>query len=551
MKRFFNQYPIILIILISGILYIPFLGKVHLFDWDEVNFAEISREMIASGNYMQPQINYMPFYEKPPLFMWMQVLSMKVFGINEFAARFPNALFGIIVLCSLFIIGKRHFSTRMAWFWVLSMGASLTPHFYFKTGLIDPVFNFFIFHSIYSFCYLFVWKEHSTKQNLLQTFLSALFAALAVMTKGPVALILIIGTLGLGWILLKFKNLPNIGYTILWIPLVLILSGLWFLYETHLHGSKYMTEFITYQIRLFQTEDAKHGGTLLFHPTALLLGCFPASIFMWSAFKKEILETNRFNAIFFKIMLSCFITVLLVFSVVQTKIIHYSSMDYYPMTFFSAIGLAYLTKKHLSFHKIQSILLYAIGAIWSIALIFTPIAGINLEKIKPYIHDTNFLLQLDTPIEWNLWAILFGLMFGVLYFYGLILIHKKKIEKGVLALFMACIICIQTLMLYYVPRIEKMVQGSLIEFCQEHKKEDANQCALYMKSYAMFYYSERTPFQNVEDTFKHLHYLYLPIQKDCYFFLRTIDTAKLDRSMGPKMNKLYNKNGFTFYKREK
>ncbi|GAB1441405.1 hypothetical protein MASR2M39_02390 [Ignavibacteriales bacterium] len=84
------------IILISAILFLPFLGDVHLFDWDEINFAEASREMIETGDYLRVHIDYEPFYEKPPLFFWIQVLSMKMFGVNEFAARFPNAMFGIV-----------------------------------------------------------------------------------------------------------------------------------------------------------------------------------------------------------------------------------------------------------------------------------------------------------------------------------------------------------------------------------------------------------------------------------------------------------------------
>ena len=78
----------LLIVLIASLLFIPFLGHVHLFDWDEINFAEAAREMIVSKNYLSVQIDYLPFWEKPPLFIWMQVLSMKVFGINEFAASF-------------------------------------------------------------------------------------------------------------------------------------------------------------------------------------------------------------------------------------------------------------------------------------------------------------------------------------------------------------------------------------------------------------------------------------------------------------------------------
>ena len=60
------------IIILSGIIFfIPFLGKVHLFDWDEINFAESAREMIVTGNYHRVQINFQPFWEKPPLFFWL------------------------------------------------------------------------------------------------------------------------------------------------------------------------------------------------------------------------------------------------------------------------------------------------------------------------------------------------------------------------------------------------------------------------------------------------------------------------------------------------
>src|SRR3954468_6465930 len=94
-----------IIIAASVLLFVPFLGKVHLFDWDEINFAECAREMIVSGNYVTPTINFQPFWEKPPLFIWMQVLSMKAFGINEFSARLPNAICGITTLLILYSIG--------------------------------------------------------------------------------------------------------------------------------------------------------------------------------------------------------------------------------------------------------------------------------------------------------------------------------------------------------------------------------------------------------------------------------------------------------------
>ena len=92
----------LIIIVASALLFIPFLGQVHLFDWDEINFAECAREMIVSKDYLRMQIDFKPFYEKPPLFIWLQVLSMKMFGVNEFAARFPNAVAGMLTLIALF-----------------------------------------------------------------------------------------------------------------------------------------------------------------------------------------------------------------------------------------------------------------------------------------------------------------------------------------------------------------------------------------------------------------------------------------------------------------
>jgi 4-amino-4-deoxy-L-arabinose transferase-like glycosyltransferase len=113
-------------VLTASLLFIPFAGGVHLFDWDEINFAECAREMIVSHDYLNVQINFRPFWEKPPLFIWMQVLSMKAFGINEFAARFPNALAGIVSLLFIFNIGKKLYDSRFGMWWVVVYAGSIS-----------------------------------------------------------------------------------------------------------------------------------------------------------------------------------------------------------------------------------------------------------------------------------------------------------------------------------------------------------------------------------------------------------------------------------------
>ena len=114
-----TAWPLLLILAIAACFFIPFLGAVHLFDWDEINFAESAREMLVTGNYSKVQIDYHPFWEKPPLFFWLQAMSMHVFGVNEFAARFPNAVTGIITLITFFLIGRKLYDEKFGWLWVL------------------------------------------------------------------------------------------------------------------------------------------------------------------------------------------------------------------------------------------------------------------------------------------------------------------------------------------------------------------------------------------------------------------------------------------------
>jgi len=142
---------ILSIILLGICFYFPFLGGVPLFDWDEINFAESAREMILTENYSHVQIDFKPFWEKPPLFFWMQTAAMHLFGINEFAARFPNAWVGVLTLLTLFLIGKKLKDNTFGFIWALMYLGAFTPHLYFKSGIIDPTFNLCIFLGIYFF----------------------------------------------------------------------------------------------------------------------------------------------------------------------------------------------------------------------------------------------------------------------------------------------------------------------------------------------------------------------------------------------------------------
>jgi 4-amino-4-deoxy-L-arabinose transferase-like glycosyltransferase len=109
------------------------------------------------------------------------------FGINEFAARLPNAIAGIITVILLFRLGRHWMNHRFGVLWALSYMGSILPTLYHKSGIIDPWFNLFIFAGIAS------WYEGSQSKwsGSKWYWVSGLMSGLAIMTKGPVGPLLI------------------------------------------------------------------------------------------------------------------------------------------------------------------------------------------------------------------------------------------------------------------------------------------------------------------------------------------------------------------------
>ncbi|MDQ3192315.1 MAG: glycosyltransferase family 39 protein [Bacteroidota bacterium] len=540
----------LLIIIISALLFIPNLGAVHLFDWDEINFAECAREMIVTGNYSQVIINYEPFWEKPPLFFWMQVIAMKFFGMNEFAARFPNAICGILTLLAVFNIGAKHFNQKMALFWMLAFAGSFLPHFYFKSGIIDPWFNLFIFLGIYYFVnyssqYIVKFER---KKHIFQLLFSAFFIGLAVLTKGPVAL-LIFGLCFMVYLLIsRFKKFFTFQDLFIWGFIVLLTGSSWFLIEIARGRFDIVVEFFEYQVRLFNTQDAGHGGPFFYHFIVLLIGCFPASILAIRAFSKTG-PSNSFENYFKTWMIVLFWVVLILFSIVKTKIVHYSSLTYFPITFLAAWSFNYILEGKLIWKKWMTFLTGFIGIVLGVAITLMPfIAKYKQEIIDSGIIKDDFALaNLQASVHWNGFEFLIGLCFLVSVIISLFFFNKKRIANGAILLFIASLFTVNLTTLVFVPKIERYSQGAAIEFYKYLQDKDVYVETLYFKSYAQLYYSEKKPVKN-NSSYDINWLLNGEIDKPAYFVAR-INKEEDVKKNHEQLTEIYRKNGFIFYKR--
>jgi 4-amino-4-deoxy-L-arabinose transferase-like glycosyltransferase len=571
--------PYALIISVGLLLFIPFLGSVHLFDWDEINFAESAREMMVSGNYSQVTINYQGFWEKPPLFIWVQSISMHIFGVNEMAARLPNALFGIFTLLYLFHFSKTELkSPQLGLWWVFCYLASITPQLYFKTGLIDPMFNGFIVLSIFEIFKYF--RQDSPKLKPL--LFAGLFSGIAILLKGPVA-ILISGLVILCLLFYStYRTRIKISHLVLYGIFTLLIASIWFLPETLQNGPYFIVQFINYQIGLFSQNVAGHQQPFYYHALVLLFGCFPISIIAIAFWPKSNLEIKGQNhkensasiTSMRLFMLILFWVVLILFSIVKTKIVHYSSLCWIPLTFLAADGI---TRHQASLPKWTKWPIAFIGGLLGLIVSLLPILLIHFKiDLANLINDPFAKANVMANVKWTHWDAIPGVI--IMVNTVLWVLHSdNRLKHYTLKVYLTGqIIFISLTSILITPKIEAHTQGVVVDFYQSKATEDCYWFVTGYKSYAAYFYAAIQPLKT-EDELLHItqsfiqskgasNYLALSeadknnlddVQKDwllhgktdkpVYFVAKAHDQEGLEKET--QLIKLWEANGFIAYKR--
>ena len=83
------------------------LGERLLKTWDEAIYGEVAREMLVRHSWLTPSWNFQPWFEKPPLFMWLTALAYRCLGVSETSSRLVGVICGVATVCLTFEIGRR------------------------------------------------------------------------------------------------------------------------------------------------------------------------------------------------------------------------------------------------------------------------------------------------------------------------------------------------------------------------------------------------------------------------------------------------------------
>ena len=461
------------------IIYSLGLGRVHLFDWDEINFAECAREMRVSGEYRYAQIGFLPFWEKPPLFFWVQATSMALWGETEWAARFPNVLIMGITLWLLYLSGKRWHSPLIGWLWMFFYGTALLPAFYARSGLIDPLFNLFMVLAAVHGGQAFLEGASPWKAGLW----TGLWMALATLTKGPVGIGL--PTLALLTASLthrQIKTLFQVGLAAT-VPVTLLVGG-WISLLYFSDKSYLISDFWAYQWRLFSTADAGHTGPWYYHLVLWLVGLLPASPWAVMALSRLRLFTLPIPA---QTLLWLTLWTLIIFSLVKTKIIHYSSLGYFGVTYLSALGWQRCRKASLLW-LLSAAGLLILMVISILAPLFMKQTGSWLAWVKDDFAREALRSQ---PVAWSGWEGWPALL--CLAALGFLFIKPMRVSLKLLGLGGLTVIWQSFILWVYVPRAEAYSQEPLIRFCTRAASEGAIVWPLGFKSYAPYFYGRMMP----------------------------------------------------------
>lgn len=188
-------------------------------DSTEARYGEIARKMLETGDWITLQHDYgVPFWAKPPLSTWLSALSMKCFGVNEFAVRLPGLVCSLGILWLVWDLAKKHSGMVMATTAVLVLAGTL--YFFLDAGTVmtDPALIFCTTFALVAFWHALVYKQ------VLWSYLFFIALGLGLLAKGPIAVVLV-GMSVFCWVMIRHEWV-NLWRQLPWIKGILIVLAI-------------------------------------------------------------------------------------------------------------------------------------------------------------------------------------------------------------------------------------------------------------------------------------------------------------------------------------
>jgi hypothetical protein len=295
-------------------------------------------------------------------------------------------------------------------------------------------------------------------------------------------------------VLLASKYRPQAARTLAFVTVSVATSSIWFLIDYLQNGPTFVMENLAYQVRLLTTGDAGHEQPFWYHPVVVLIGCFPASMLLFGGLRSSASESlqQRTMRIWMIVLMG---VVLVVFSIVKTKIIHYSSMTYLPLTFLAAIFLHRWMAGTVRWRWWHTASTIGMAAVWSVLGFVALWAFANSAWLMslPTFRDPFLREALQRKVTWLGFEPYLGLLIVTGALLAWYVRRSGRHVASVVVLFGSVLVFVETLLPIIAPRIEPYTQGAALDFYEELQGKNTYVQPLSMKSYAHLFYTRKTP----------------------------------------------------------
>jgi len=304
------------------------LGSYGLWEPDEARYAEIAREMLASGNFVVPHLNYVAYVEKPPLLYWMGAAWMVVLGVNEYSARLTPALAALAGVLMTWVFARRTIDPGRALLAGAILATSVLYAVMAQVLTTDMLLTAAITAALFS---MFLhWREGGR-----WCWIGYVAIALGVLTKGPVAIVIPALTVAIFlWWQGELRGALRRFHVLAGAAIVVIIAAPWFVAVSLREPGFVDFYFVGEHLRRFWEPSYSHGEPFYYYVPVMAAGMMPwtlmAPLVAWRGLART--PVDRFCVV-------AAVVILALFSAASSKLIPYILPALPPLAVLLADGI--------------------------------------------------------------------------------------------------------------------------------------------------------------------------------------------------------------------
>jgi 4-amino-4-deoxy-L-arabinose transferase-like glycosyltransferase len=375
-------FHLLMVAILSSIILFTNLHKGDLSGYDDALYAHEGKQMLITGDWWNVRLNGDLNFEYPPLFMWLEALSMKAFGVSDFAAKFPSALSALLTIILVFHIARElseEFFLPVGSAWALMLSQYYMK--YATHAMTDVPFTFFFTLS------LFLYIKGLRRPRCL--ILCGLAIGLGVLTRSILGLIPIGIILG-HQIMARRHQRPRPGYVLSGLLLALLLPFMWYMSQYHLHGSRFLLAHYSFVSGKILSRGQFDGRLfmrgLLEYPWLLFRLYWPWLPLMVVGLTIQIRKMWRQEETLAELLVVWISFVVFPFSMVEAKVLRYIMPVFPAFSMLSAIPMVrWLAARRKDVYLRAGYLALSIGVMLIVAFQRPLTRAEDMRKLAPIV----------------------------------------------------------------------------------------------------------------------------------------------------------------------